>query len=216
MNSKRKSSIRAACHAFGGMILLITFSAQAQNLYVSVYGNGSIIKITPGGVESTFASGLSGPAGLAFNSAGDLFASTYNGLCEFSPGGAQIAFPSGAITPWGLAINSAGNLFVSGAEIGSYSRNIYEFTPGGMESVFASGGDPIYISMAFNSAGDLFAPEYGGDQLLEFTPGGVESTFAYVADAQYLAFQPVPEPSVLSLLTVGAAALIVHRRKLAA
>ncbi|MGB8368204.1 MAG: PEP-CTERM sorting domain-containing protein [Limisphaerales bacterium] len=47
-------------------VLLIASSAQAQNLFVSCVGNGSIIEITPGGAQSTFASGLDEPVGLAF------------------------------------------------------------------------------------------------------------------------------------------------------
>ena len=42
------------------------YSGLARNL-------GHIYKITPDGVPSTFASGLNGPLGLAFDSAGNLF-----------------------------------------------------------------------------------------------------------------------------------------------
>ena len=36
-------------------------------------GSNNIYKFTPNGTQSTFASGLNSPAGLAFNSSGDLF-----------------------------------------------------------------------------------------------------------------------------------------------
>ena len=39
------------------------------------------------------------------------------------------------MTPDGLAFNSAGDLFVADVSSG----NIYEFTPGGAQSTFASG-----------------------------------------------------------------------------
>ena len=63
-------ALRTACHAIGGVIcagiaMLISFSAQAQNLFVSSSG-GSIYQFTPSGAQSTFASGVSGPYGLAF------------------------------------------------------------------------------------------------------------------------------------------------------
>ena len=68
MKTKFKSIIRAACHSFGGVVcagavLLIASSAQAQNLFVSnqLSGSGSITEITPGGAQSTFASGLDNP-----------------------------------------------------------------------------------------------------------------------------------------------------------
>ncbi len=55
------------------------------------------------------------------------------------------------------------------------SGNIYEITPGGTLSIFASGVNPI--GLAFNSTGDLFEAD-GSDHIYEFTPAGVQSTFA--------------------------------------
>src|SRR5208282_469400 len=57
------------------------------------------------------------------------------------------------------------------------SGNIYEFTPGGARSTFASGLSEPY-GLAFNGAGDLFVANYDGKSITEITPGGVESTFA--------------------------------------
>ena len=51
-------------------------------------------------------------------------------------------FASGVVYPWGLAFNSAGDLFEA-----DYSGHIYEFTPGGVQSTFASGlNDPIGLA----------------------------------------------------------------------
>jgi sugar lactone lactonase YvrE len=189
MKMKFKSSIRAACHSFGGAVcagavMLIASGALAQNLFVgdSVNngngpGNGTIYDFTPGGARSTFAVGLSIPAGLAFNSAGDLFESDYGSgnIYEFTPGGARSVFASGLNDPSGLAFNSLGDLFE--ADYGS--DLIYEFTPGGVQSTFASGPGFGAAGLAFNSAGDLFVANGGGDGIIyEFTPGGARSTFA--------------------------------------
>src|SRR5208283_4713438 len=57
------------------------------------------------------------------------------------------------------------------------SGNIYEFTPGGARSTFASGLSEPY-GLAFNGAGDLFVANCDGKSITEITPGGVESTFA--------------------------------------
>src|SRR5450631_1818474 len=98
-------------------------SAQAQNLFVTTY-SGNIIEITPGGAQSTFASGLINPQGLAFDSAGNLFVASFvNGgnILEFTPGGTQSTFASGLPGPIALAFNSAGNLLVT-----TYSGNIFE------------------------------------------------------------------------------------------
>ena len=222
MKTKFKSTIRSTCHSFSGavcvgVVILIAASTQAQNLFVSTAGSGTIYEFTPGGVQSTFASGLGYAYGLAFNSAGDLFEADAdsghfgNGtIYEFTPGGVQSTFASGFAALRGLAVNSAGDLFV--ADYGS--GTIYEFTPGGAKSTFASGlTGPV--GLAFNSAGDLFEADVIGT-INEFTPGGVQSTFASgsVSTPFFLAFQgetlPVPEPSALGLLAVGAIALLVR------
>ena len=46
---------------------------SAGDLFEADHGSGNIYEFTPGGTQSTFASGLNAPDGLAFNSAGNLF-----------------------------------------------------------------------------------------------------------------------------------------------
>src|ERR1700683_3307916 len=103
-------------------------------------------------------------------------------------------------------------LFVAGAVRG----NIYEFTPGGAQSIFASRGGSIGSELAFNSTGDLFESG-GGGYITEFAPDRTPSTFSYDASGfTGLAFQgetlPVPEPSAMALLAVGATAIFARRR----
>src|ERR1700722_20181673 len=78
MKTRCKAIIRAARYSIGGAVcagavMLISSSAQAQNLFVANAANGTITQITPGGEQSAFASGLSFPLSLAFDSQGDLF-----------------------------------------------------------------------------------------------------------------------------------------------
>ena len=109
------------------------------------------------------------------------------------------------------------NLFVQD----SVSGDIYEYTLGGARTTFASGLS-LPDGLAFNSAGDLFEADNGSGNIYEYTPSGVQQTppfasgFTGLHNLTFLAFQPVPEPSVLGLLAVGVTALIVRRRKLAA
>ena len=99
--------------------------------------DGDIYEIKPGGKKTTFASGLGGLFGLAFNSAGNLFTLDIGSgkVYEITPGGVVSTFASGFSNARGLAINSAGNLFV--ANYGS--SNIVEITPDGVTNLFASG-----------------------------------------------------------------------------
>jgi glucose/arabinose dehydrogenase len=157
-----KTIINATFNSFGvvacaGAVLLITSDAQAQNLFVSAGLNGSTItEIAPSGAQSAFASGLSDPRGLAFDSAGNLFVSDggSGNIYEFTPGGAQSTFASGVNNVFDLAFNSAGDLFT----IGTVNGDIYEYTPGGVQSIFASGLSAPF-GCAFNSAGNLFVAD---------------------------------------------------------
>lgn len=164
--------------AFTGLVLCVSVTghAPAQNLFVANNGAANnILEITPGGAQSTFASGLGGPAGLAFNSTGNLFvANAITGnITEITPGGAQSTFASGLNVPYGLAFNSAGDLFVANGA----ANNIIVITPGGLRATFASGlVDPA--GLAFNNAGDLFEADMHSGNIYEFTPGGAQSTFA--------------------------------------
>ena len=160
-------------------------SQATQNLFVADGGSGNIYEFTPGGAKSTFASGLNGPFGLAFNSTGDLFvaANGSGNIYEYTPGGAKSTFASGLYEPRALAFSSVGILF----ETGGFDT-IYEFTPGGVQSTFFNS---IYLqnpgSLAFNSAGLLYVGSFSS--IYEFTPGGVESILVTGVNGPYgLAF----------------------------
>jgi hypothetical protein len=61
----------------------------------------------------------------------------------------------------------AQNLFVSGG-----SGNIYEYTPGGVQSTFANNyAGAAYSGLAFDSAGDLFVGDNHNGAIYEFKPG---------------------------------------------
>ncbi len=164
-------------------------AAGTGNLFVSDDDSGNIYEFTPNGTKSTFASGLKGPYGLAFDGNGNLFvADNYfnsGNLYEFTPSGVRSTFASGLSYqnyPGGLAIDGSGNLFMTAPSGNSY--NIYEFTPSGTKSTFASGLiDPG--GLAFDGSGNLFVADNYYDsfgimfgKIDEFTPTGAQSTFA--------------------------------------
>ncbi|MGA9778081.1 MAG: SMP-30/gluconolactonase/LRE family protein [Verrucomicrobiia bacterium] len=196
---------------------------SSGNLFVADEGSGEITEITPEGTKSTFASGLQHATGLAFNSAGNLFVSVYTNslplkggpigygaIIEITPGGAKGTVASlGTNAGGGLAFNSFGDLVVA---IDSASGSVTEYTPAGAQTTIVSGLD-YPRSLVFNSAGDLFVANSGDNNIIEITQGGAQSMFASGLDyPDGLAFQPVPEPSALGLLAVGATALLARRR----
>jgi hypothetical protein len=149
--------------------------AAAADLYEADFSSNTILKFTADGATSTFASGLSGPYGLAFDSSGNLFQADYNSgtIFKFTPDGTKSTFASGLNTPVGLALDSSGNLFVAD----QFSNTIFKFTPAGTKSTFASGlSGPV--GLAFDSSGNLFEADFSSGAIFKFTPAGTKSTFA--------------------------------------
>ena len=82
--------------------------------------HGNIDEFTPNGVRSIFASGLTSPFALAFDSGGNLFVADggnenagSGAVYKFTPAGVRTTFALGLSVPAGLAFDSAGNLFVA-------------------------------------------------------------------------------------------------------
>ena len=75
---------------------------HSDNLFVSGFNGvdfSGILKFTPSGVRTTFATGLDNPRGLAFDSAGNLFVaeipfSSNNDILKFTPDGVRTVFAS--------------------------------------------------------------------------------------------------------------------------
>ena len=156
---------------------LVPASARAAvgDLYEADFSSGAIFKFTPAGTTSTFASGLNGPYGLAFDGSGNLFAADYNSgaIFKFTPDGTKSTFASGLSNPTGLAFDSSGNLFEADFSSGA----IFKFTPAGTKSTFASGlSGPA--GLAFDSSGNLFEADFSSGTIFKFTPAGTKSTFA--------------------------------------
>ena len=156
-------------------LLPISVLAASDDLFVADNGSNTIFRFTPDGTGSTFASGLNGPFGLAFDSSGNVFegdAGT-NTIFQFTPDGTGSTFASGLSGPVGLAFDSSGNLF----EADYNSGTIFKFTPDGIKSTFASGlSNPT--GLAFDSSGNLFETDQGSGTIFKFTPAGTKSTFA--------------------------------------
>ena len=156
-------------------LLPISVLAASDDLFVADNGSNTIFRFTPDGTGSTFASGLNGPFGLAFDSSGNVFegdAGT-NTIFQFTPDGTGSTFASELSGPVGLAFDNSGNLF----EADYNSGTIFKFTPAGTRSPFASGlSQPV--GLAFDSSGNLFEGDVGSNAIFKFTPAGIKSTFA--------------------------------------
>ena len=68
------------------------------------------------------------------------------------------------------------------------------------------------MGLAFDSAGNLYVANQGG-HIQKFTPDGVGSLFANTGALNMFIAIQVPEPSTRAGLQLGAAALLIARRR---
>ena len=188
---------------------VVNFSAEAVaidragNVFVVAFdqtsptGASTIFKFAPGGVESTFGSLPGQSLGLAFDAAGNLYASDAfdQTIFKFTPAGARSVFVGPAAFtsvqfPVGLAFDRFDNIFfgrfghlyvsTEGNEGGAGGDAILVFAPDGTESTFATDlADPR--GLAFDLFGNLFVAELKaaapGD-ILKFSRNGGQTVFA--------------------------------------
>src|SRR5258708_32469899 len=94
--------------AVGLAIGAVTANGAPNDLFVSINGDGNngggfIYEYNPGGVQSTFAAGLSRPRGIALDHFGHLFVGTN----PFHPGSQKLHGTIVEITPGGVPGTSA-------------------------------------------------------------------------------------------------------------
>lgn len=147
------------------------------NLYVAEYYQNALMKITPAGQVSTFATvGLSNPLGLAIDTNGNIYAANFgnNTITEYAPSGQESLFATNGLNqPYGLAMDANDNLFV----VNQGNSTITKYSSSGAESLFANTGLNLPGGLALNASGLLFA-ENGDGTIVEFNGSGVPTLFA--------------------------------------
>jgi hypothetical protein len=177
-------------------IFALAITAHAQNLYVSANvpgGNHEIFEFTPDGTQGIYASGLNNPRGLAFDSIGNLFATTAHDAGEIEIGRVlkfnlrNHVSTAGSAAKFffeGLATDIAGNAYVMANDDTSPTgaSTIFKLTPNGDRLVFGSLPSQGW-GLAFDSGGNLYAAQgpvnFGGDPTIyKFAPDGTRTIFA--------------------------------------
>ena len=124
----------------------------------TVANSAAIYKFTPDGTRTVFADqsafgNFNGPAGLAFDRFGNLFASTEaatpagtDTILKFTPNGVESTFATDLDWPRGLPFDRSGNLFVADRGAFAPPGAVLKFTPDGNGTVFAPGlDDPHFL-----------------------------------------------------------------------
>jgi len=184
--------IRAAFQVVILTIGSLTANSEPGDLFASIDGDpgngvGSIYKYTPNGLQSTVATGLARPRGLAFDSAGNLFVATnvcdattwcHPTILKITPDGVQSRFATipDSFFAQGVATDRSDNLFVMAIAWSNTVSIIYKLTPEGARRSF--GFVPGHgMGLAFDSAGNLFAADATDQTIYKFTPDGTRSVF---------------------------------------
>ena len=144
---------------------------------IFVAGAGEIFRITPNGVQTTFASGLSLPSDLEFGPSGDLFVfeSGIGEISRIAPDGGRTIFASGfAKVISYMAFDAQGNLHLNDRSPGDF----YRVTPNG--TVIFLGHPPnlvpgCYDDMTFDSQGNLYVADGTGSRILKGFPNNTAS-----------------------------------------
>jgi sugar lactone lactonase YvrE len=106
--------------------------------------DGTIAKISSGGVVSTFATGVSD--GPAVDASGNVYAAVGNEIDEFTPAGARSTFATGLSIPSSLVFGPEGDLYVDNRG----TDELLAIDQSGNATVFASG--PVYGTASDDAA----------------------------------------------------------------
>jgi hypothetical protein len=163
----------------------------AGNLYIANYGviggnAGYVVKITPGGVQTTVLSAYTSapgqapsPIGVAVDGAGNLFiADLYLSYAvKVTPSGVQTTVGSGLSFSTGIAVDGMGDVFIADQD----NKRVVEVTPAGVQTTVPATGLQQPWGVATDAVGDVFIAD--GDQtqgltpqVVKVTPSGAQST----------------------------------------
>lgn len=202
----------------------VALAKRGDYVYVADMSNHRIRRIDANGAVTTWvgdgtatntagngtSASIHEPAGLVFDSTGNLFVASYRGnrILKITPdgdvslfaGNGAIGYLDGTGTaasfhyPIGLCMDASDNLYVADA----YSHRIRKITPAGVVSTFAGSGAPVSVDgtgtsasinrpsgLAIDGAGTLYVAEYAGARIRTISAQGVVSTLAGAAGSGF-------------------------------
>ena len=151
---------------------------------------------------NTFASGLSNPEGMAFDSAGNLYVAGGNVISKVSPSGVATTFAGSGSAgfsgdggkamsaqlngPLGVAVDASGNVFISDSNNNRIREvttdgNIQTIAGPGVSSLIGDGGSPssAYLlhpaALIFDKAGDLLIADSGQGRIRMIRNGIIQT-----------------------------------------
>lgn len=154
------------------------------NIYMADFGlatnnpNGAnVIKITPEGDVSNFATGFAGASGNDFDNEGNLYQSNIGGntVSKVTPDGTVSTFATGLRSPVGIAFDGNSDFYVCNCGNNTISKvdmegNVTEFSTSSLLNC------PNGIDIDEN--GNLYIANFSSSTIVKITPDGTASSFA--------------------------------------
>ncbi len=150
---------------------------EGGNVYVSGgLDNGNIIRVTPEGNTSIFATGFASANGSDFDSQGNLFVADYtaNRIRKISPNGVVTNFATDLNGPASIYIDSMDQIYVGifGANFSGTGATVLRFQANGAEEIFATGnGLADVIGITGDNNGNIYAGNWQNGALFNITSG---------------------------------------------
>ncbi len=158
-----------------GAMFITDFSFNS----ISVYGQGSNCNCGPARFVQGGNTGLSGPAGIAVDAAGNAYVANENvsAVRKYAPGSSGNSAPTftigGLDNPIGVAVDGAGRVYVANSAAGGLgSPSIQVFNPGATVPVHTITGASTGLStpgyLALDAAGNIWVANIGGNSVEMF------------------------------------------------
>lgn len=152
----------------------IAWSADLQTLYLTEYGSDRVLRISSAGVVDAFATGISGPTGLALLADGRLLVVSYRDevVIDISAGGdftGAAPFANGFSSPRNLLELEDGSLLLADQTL----KRVFDISGGGDPTgaeAFAYGFSSGPFDLVQDESGRIFASTKG--PVFDITSGG--------------------------------------------
>ncbi len=164
------------------------FVAPNGDLFVADFGNpalangSTVVKITPDGTTSIFASGLSAAvSGVTMAPNGDLYVATFRGgdVYRITPSGSQTRINSGLSGPVGLTVDNNGTLYVVECNANRLSRLVN----GSRETVTVLPGVSCANGVVWGHDNALYVITFQDGRIYRVDPAGNTTLFADIPGA---------------------------------
>jgi sugar lactone lactonase YvrE len=190
-----KIDLNRVMHPFLNEVMNATGIAfdREGNFYVSSRMEGSIYKVTPGGLRTTYAQGMGVATGIAFDREGNLYVGDRTGtIFKIAPDRQIFVFATvePSVAAYHLAFGPAGDLYLAGPTTSSFDH-VMRISPAGEVTSFYQGlGRPQ--GLAFDIDGNLYvaASLAGNRGVVRLTPDAKAELAVSGYDLVGLAFGP--------------------------